>query len=90
MRPSSSAQVLDLQSFARALCRELDVPIPQPIFEDLGLFDALGLDSLGAFQMLVTLESLAGVDFPPDDPPTMFTLGDAHHYYLGLCALGAS
>jgi acyl carrier protein len=80
----------DLSDFGERLCRALGVPAPGEWHGELGLFDELGLDSLGAFQLLVTLEDLAGIAFPPDDPPPLFTLGDAHRYYCELAARARS
>jgi len=83
-----SAHAADLSRFAEVLCEALSVALPGEVRGELGLFDELGLDSLGAFQLLVTLEAMAGIELPPDDPPPMFTLADAHGYYRELCALG--
>lgn len=52
------------------------------------LFDDWGLDSLQAFQMIVTVEGLAGVVVPPPEIPEMFTVGDAYAYYRSLLASG--
>jgi acyl carrier protein len=48
------------------------------------LYDELGLDSFDAFMLLLLIESLAGVDFPPDTPPALWTLGDGFNYYSQL------
>jgi acyl carrier protein len=76
--------VLDLGGLGRAVCHELQVPVPRALHGELGLFEELGLDSLGAFQLLVVIESLAGVEIPPREPPLLLTLTDAHRYYLAL------
>jgi acyl carrier protein len=55
-----------------------------------GLFDDLGLDSFRAFEMIVIIESAAGLDVPPPDIPEIYTVGDAFEYYRTACELAAS
>lgn len=45
------------------------------------IFDDLDLDSLEALELLVIVESLAGLMVPPEETPLIFTLGDAYNYY---------
>ncbi|MGQ0826604.1 MAG: acyl carrier protein [Actinomycetota bacterium] len=48
---------------------------------DADLRDAIGLDSIQMFLLLVAAEDL-GVMFPEQLLPQIRTLADAHHYYL--------
>jgi acyl carrier protein len=62
---------------------EVDVDGVSP-YDDL--FADWGLDSLQAFQMVVTIEGMAEVAVPPPEIPEMFTVGDAYAYYRSLRA----
>jgi acyl carrier protein len=66
------------------LARELHLALPDPALPSTGLFDDLELDSLGAFELVVTVEDVAASEAPPVDVPKMFTLGDVYDYYLQL------
>lgn len=53
--------------------------------------DELGLPAPDRLDGTVGLiESLAGVDFPPDDPPPRLTLGDAHRHSGALSHLAGA
>jgi acyl carrier protein len=76
--------ILDFPDFVGRLQVELHLDVPDPPTPEVGLFDDLELDSLGAFELVVTVEDLAAADIPPMDPPEMYTLGDVYAYYLQL------
>jgi acyl carrier protein len=76
--------ILEFPDFVGRLKVELHLDVPDPPTPEVGLFDDLELDSLGAFELVVTVEDLAAVDLPPMDPPEMYTLGDVYAYYLQL------
>jgi acyl carrier protein len=75
---------LDFDDLVAHLARELHLALPDPVLPSTGLFDDLELDSLGAFELLVAIEDVAGCDAPPLELPRMFTLGDVHDYYVRL------
>jgi acyl carrier protein len=57
-----------------------------PLVETTELYDELGLDSLEAFRLVILIEDLAGVDFPPATTPMLWTLRDAYTYLQQLTA----
>ena len=62
---------------------QLDVLVLD-LSEEACLFESWMLDSLQAFQLVVAIEALSGVDIPPPEIPYMLTVGDAFDYYLSL------
>jgi acyl carrier protein len=78
--------MLAFDPFAQRFAEEFAPDVDFRVLAASGLFDDLGLDSFAAFRMILFLEELADVPFPPDDIPPMFTVGDAYDYYCSLCA----
>lgn len=76
--------MLAFDPFAQRFAEEFAPDVDFPVLVDSGLFDDLGLDSFAAFRMILFIEELADVPFPPDDIPPMFTVGDAYDYYRSL------
>jgi acyl carrier protein len=76
--------MLDQHDFVSHVIDLLEIERPDVVTPNMGLFDDLGLDSLQAFQLLVVIESLAGVDVPPPELPAMYTMQDAYDYYRSL------
>lgn len=75
-----------IDAFAQRLAALLEVELegaPGP-YDDL--FADWGLDSLQAYQMVVTIEAMADVVVPPAEIPEMFTVSDAYGYYRSLQA----
>lgn len=77
-------EIEDVSAFGSHLARLLDVDRASPIRADEGLFDDWGLDSLEAFQLLITVEAMAGLEVPPAELPSMLTVGDAYRYYCAI------
>lgn len=78
--------MIALGEFIHVFRREFAPEVDDPLRPSTGLFDDLGLDSFDAFRMIIFLEDLADVPFPPDEVPQMFSVGDAFRYYEALCA----
>jgi len=81
---------MDFNAFATVLVERLgleDVPALQPW---VGMFDDLGIDSFQAFEVLIIIETAAGLDVPPPELPEIFTLGDAFEYYQAARALAVA
>jgi len=49
-----------------------------------GLYTDLAMDSLQAFELIILVEGLAGVDVPSIALPELYTVEDAYNYYLEL------
>lgn len=81
--------MLTFDQFRPRFQEEFCPDYPEPIEPATGLFDELGLDSFDAFRMILFLETLSDIDFPPDDIPPMFTADDAYGYYRLLVHLQA-
>ena len=82
---SSARRRLSFDEFARRITGEFgDRGVS--LTKTTGLYDEFGLDSFEAFMLLLFIESLAGVDFPPDTPPALWTVGDGFNYYTQLAA----
>jgi acyl carrier protein len=64
----------------RLMNRELG-PDRAPIDPSASLYDDLGLDSIEALQLLIAIESIAGIDVPPLEVPALYTVQDAFEYY---------
>lgn len=73
------------EDFIKPFAREFN-PDNLPISRSTGLYDELALDSFDAFRLLLFLEDLADVPFPPNDVPKLFTVQDAYRYYVDLAA----
>lgn len=67
--------------FVRRVSSLLDVELEYPVNPYDSLYDDWGLDSLQAFQLIIIIESLAGLDIPPDEIPLIYTVQDAFDYY---------
>lgn len=80
--------MMEFRRFAGAFKKELAPDFPEPMEPSTTLFEDLALDSFAAFRMILFLEELADVPFPPDDIPPMFVVGDAYDYYTMLCSFG--
>jgi acyl carrier protein len=80
---------LDYSQFSFQVCKLLQMPEAHPINRYAGLYDDVGLDSLQAFELLIIIESLAGLDTPPAEIPAIFTMDDAFRYY-GDCVAAAA
>jgi acyl carrier protein len=52
------------------------------------IFEELEFDSFQALEMILVIESLAGIEYPPIDVPPIFCLADAFAYYQ-LCVEAA-
>ncbi len=74
---------LGFVAFAAAMAADLELG-DIPVTASSGLFDELGLDSFDAFRLLLLIEDLAGVGFPEEVPPELWTAGDAYDWYLKL------
>lgn len=68
-------------AFARMLVSRLGFDDVQDLQPWTGLFDDVGIDSFQAFEMLIIIETAAGLDVPPPELPHILTLGDAFDYY---------
>ena len=77
--------MLDFQSFCKELSVGLDFSGIDVFEPEMNLFDELGVDSLGAYELLLLTEELAGLEDPPGEVPPLFTLADAFDYYLQGC-----
>jgi acyl carrier protein len=77
--------MLKYEAFSTQVADLLDIKGERPLNRYLGLYDELGFDSLQSFQLLLLVESMAGLDVPEEDPPGLFTLDDAYQYYVKLC-----
>ncbi len=77
--------MLTIEKYTELFSAEFN-PDGLPISPTTGLFDEMGLDSFDAFRMLLFLESLADVQYPPDEVPPIFTVGDSYGYYRALLA----
>jgi acyl carrier protein len=81
---------MDFDTFARMLLARLDVDDPRTsITPTTGLYDDVGLDSFQAFELLIVIETAAGLDVPPADLPVILTMGDAYSYYQQSVAMSA-
>ena len=74
----------DVSAFGRRLAELLGLERDHPVHADEGLFDDWSLDSLQAFQLIITVETMAEIDVPPTEIPSIFTVGDAYAYYRTL------
>ncbi len=70
--------------FARAVLKAIGVDWTGDVAPSLSLYEELALDSLQAFHLLVVVEELAEVLYPPEVIPELFTLGQAYNYYRDL------
>jgi acyl carrier protein len=82
--------VLNFADFAAMLVGRLKIDDVPPLQPFTGVFDDLGIDSFHAFEMLIIIETAAGLDVPPPELPAIYTLGDAFEYYQRACALATS
>lgn len=73
-----------IDEFSRVVARLLEIEIVGEISPSDSLFDEWALDSLQAFQLIIVIEAIAGVDVPPPALPEIFTVGDAYGYYRSL------
>lgn len=73
------------ERFAAAFRAEFAPGYGAQLAPGIDLYEELGLDSFAAFRMILFVEDLADVPFPPDDIPPMFTVGDVFAYYSVLC-----
>jgi acyl carrier protein len=72
---------MTFDAFAAMLVDRLAIEDPGPLQPFTGMFDDLGIDSFQAFEILIIIETAAGLDVPPPELPELFTLGDAFAYY---------
>jgi acyl carrier protein len=75
---------MQLAEFCERVLALLELTEAGPFSPEDNLYDAVGLDSFQAFQLIINVESLAGADVPPVELPAMYTLRDAYGYYLVL------
>jgi acyl carrier protein len=80
---------MDFEAFAARLIDALNLHSDSPVRADSGLFDELGVDSFQAFQLLIMIETWAGLLVPPPYLPEIFTLGDAYEYFQDARRLAA-
>lgn len=80
--------VLSYDAFIEGLAVSLGVEPSSPRDQYATVFDDWALDSLQAFQMIVTIEVMADSLMPPAELPEIFTCGDAFAYYLDLVDSG--
>ena len=79
---------MDFESFARMLLEQLEVGEGRmSITPRTGLFDDLELDSFQAFELVILIETAAGLDRASTDLPIILTMGDAYNYYQQSTAL---
>jgi acyl carrier protein len=76
--------MMTYETFSGRLVRLLEIEATEPINPYTELFSDLGLDSLQGFEMLLIIESLAGVNMPPLEIPEIYTMQDAFTYYRSL------
>jgi acyl carrier protein len=81
---------MDFDAFAAMLVERLQLEDAGPLSPSTGMFDDLGIDSFQAFEVLIIVETAAGLDVPPPDLPEIFTLGDAFAYFRASRALATS
>jgi acyl carrier protein len=81
---------MDFDEFATMLVERLAIEDPGPLRPFTGVFDDLGIDSFQAFEILIIIETAAGLDVPPPDLPEIFTLGDAFAYYESARVLASA
>jgi acyl carrier protein len=81
---------MDFDAFAAMLIERLNLEDPPPLQPFTGMFDDLGIDSFQAFEVLIIIETAAGLDVPPPELPEIFTLGDAFEYYRSARALATA
>jgi len=75
------------EQFAARLAGMLSLGVTvDTVSREISLYDDWCLDSFLAFQLIVAVEAMAGVVEPPAMPPELFTVADAHRYYLDLRA----
>ena len=76
--------------FSNRLCEVLEChPEGLPVLlPTTSIFDELEFDSFQALEMILVIESLAGIEYPPIDVPPIFIFGDAFAYYQ-LCVQAA-
>lgn len=59
----------------------LSFELPDDLNPYDSLRDRLDLDSIGVFELIVVLESVAGCVMPPEHVPEIDSLADAFEYY---------
>lgn len=74
---------LTFDEFSRRLCGSFGLATVG-ISTNTSLWDDLGLDSVQAMQVLLSIEEWAEVLLPPEEIPALMTLGDAYDYYRSL------
>ena len=80
----------DFPSFTNLLLGLIGIESDRPPSAGTRLFEDLELDSLQAFELIICIESIAGVLVPPEEMPNIWTLGDAYDYYVVAATLAAS
>jgi acyl carrier protein len=75
---------MTFDEFAIFLAQALELEPPITLQPTTGLYDELGLESLQAFQMVIAIETRAGLEIPEDDVPELYTLGDAYEYFCRI------
>lgn len=83
--------MLSFEEFAERLKHNIGLgTVDLPMRGTTSLYDEWALDSLQAFQMLLSIEALADVLVPPIEIPNLFTLDDAYRYYSVLASYDAN
>lgn len=80
--PSGADGVVTFEEFCRAVSREVQLPTIVDMDPSMRLFDDIGMDSFGSFELVLATEELAGLSAPPSQVPEIHTLGDAYAYFL--------
>lgn len=75
---------MGLDEFCDRVLTLLEMHEAGAVNPDDSLYETIGLDSFQAFQLIIIVESLAGIDVPPIELPAMYTLRDAYGYYVML------
>lgn len=75
---------MEVAAFARRLAGALGIDVADHTGPEASLFDDWGLDSLGSFQLIVAIETMADCAVPPPFVPEMYTVADAFAYYRSL------
>ncbi len=80
--------ITTIEQFGAELALHMGLEVEGPFTAAVDLFADWGLDSLQAFQMIITAEAMADALVPPAAIPEIFTLGDAYAYYRSMADPG--
>jgi acyl carrier protein len=74
-------QMLSFDEYLAAITQSIYLDIDEQASPEAD-FEAVGIDSLQAFELILLTEEMTGQIAPPVEMPQLFTLGDAYRYYV--------